>query len=170
MIIWCWPVWCQWGDRAKMRFGHNFWLEGPIYLRPTRQNCILQDLFRDTRLDHIWRTQICIFGILGHIWHILLFLLIVLILSSAVSQRNRLGHILGPELDVNAFTTTYTPSVTIYPLHWGYLCVLADFIDVDCLKKQEDQKECLFEQLLHQRQKEKNLTWYSNQEAEGNVS
>ena len=37
-------------------------------------NCILQDLFRDTPLDHILRaqicTQICIFGIFGHIWHI----------------------------------------------------------------------------------------------------
>ena len=53
-----------------MRFGHNFWLEGPIDLRPTRLNCILQDLFRDTPLDHIARaqicTQICIFGIFGH--------------------------------------------------------------------------------------------------------
>ena len=46
-----------------MRFVHNFWLEGPIDLRPTRLNCILQDLFRDTPLDHIWgaqiRAQIC---------------------------------------------------------------------------------------------------------------
>ena len=60
--------------RPKMIFGHNFWLEGPIDLRPTRLNCILQDLFRDTPLDHILRaqicTQICIFGIFGHIWHI----------------------------------------------------------------------------------------------------
>ena len=23
-----------------MRFGHNFWIEGPIGLRPTRLNCI----------------------------------------------------------------------------------------------------------------------------------
>ena len=31
-----------------MRFGCNFWLEGPIdIIRPTRLNCILQDLFRD---------------------------------------------------------------------------------------------------------------------------
>ena len=44
---------------SKMRFGHNFWLEGPIDLRPTRLNCILQDLFRDTPLDHIARAQIC---------------------------------------------------------------------------------------------------------------
>ena len=41
-----------------MRFGHNFWLGGPIDLRSTRLNCILQDLFRDTPPDHTWRTQI----------------------------------------------------------------------------------------------------------------
>ena len=41
----------------KMKFGCNFWPEGPIDLRPTRLNCILQDLFRDIPLDHIWRTQ-----------------------------------------------------------------------------------------------------------------
>ena len=35
-----------------MRSGHNFLLEGPIDLIPTRLNCILQDLFRDTPLDH----------------------------------------------------------------------------------------------------------------------
>ena len=40
-----------------MRFGCNFWLEGPIDLRPTRLNCILQDLFRDTPLDYIWRSN-----------------------------------------------------------------------------------------------------------------
>ena len=45
-----------------MRFGHNFWLEGPIGLRSMRLNGILQDLLRDTPLDHIWRTQICTFG------------------------------------------------------------------------------------------------------------
>ena len=28
-------------------------------IKPTRLNCILQDLFRDTPLDHIWRAQIC---------------------------------------------------------------------------------------------------------------
>ena len=43
------------------------WLEGPIDQRPTCLNCILQDLFRDTPLDPIWRApicgQICIFGI-----------------------------------------------------------------------------------------------------------
>ena len=38
---------------------HNFWLEGPIDLRLMRLNCILQDLFRDTPLDHIARAQIC---------------------------------------------------------------------------------------------------------------
>ena len=42
-----------------MRFGHNFWLEGPIDQRPTRLNSILQDHFRDTPLHHIWRAQIC---------------------------------------------------------------------------------------------------------------
>ena len=37
-----------------MRFVHNFWLEGPIDLRPTtRLNCILQDIFRDTIFDWI---------------------------------------------------------------------------------------------------------------------
>ena len=30
-----------------MRFGHNFWVWGPIDPRSTRLNCILQDLFRD---------------------------------------------------------------------------------------------------------------------------
>ena len=34
-------------------------LLGPSDLRPTRLNCILQDLFRDTPLDHIARAQIC---------------------------------------------------------------------------------------------------------------
>ena len=29
--------------RPKMRFGCNFWLEGPIVLGPTRLNCILRD-------------------------------------------------------------------------------------------------------------------------------
>ena len=43
------------------------YLLGPIDLWPTRLNCILQDLFRDTPLDHILRAQICIFGIFGHI-------------------------------------------------------------------------------------------------------
>ena len=35
---------------------------GPINTRSTPLNCILQDLFRDTPLDHIWSAQICIFG------------------------------------------------------------------------------------------------------------
>ena len=38
----------QWGNQPKIWFGHNFWLEGPIDLRTTRLNYILQDLFRDT--------------------------------------------------------------------------------------------------------------------------
>ena len=46
----------------KMRFGCNFWLEGPFDLIPMRLKCILQDLFRKTPLDHIWRAIIC------HIW------------------------------------------------------------------------------------------------------
>ena len=43
---------CNWNDAIgpKMRFGHNLSLEGPIDLRPTRLNCILHDLFRDTPL------------------------------------------------------------------------------------------------------------------------
>ena len=60
------------GKSSKIWFGHNFWLEGPIDLRPTRLNSILQDLFRDTVLDHIGPLKyvpkyakygkICIFG------------------------------------------------------------------------------------------------------------
>ena len=68
----------QWGYLPKIRLGHIFWLEGPIHLRPTRLNCILQDLFRDTPLDHIARAQIfppkyaylaylAIFGIFGRV-------------------------------------------------------------------------------------------------------
>ena len=34
--------------------GHNFLLEGPIDLRTMCLNYILQDIFRDTPLDHIW--------------------------------------------------------------------------------------------------------------------
>ena len=34
-------------------------MEGPIDLRPTRLNYMLQDLFRDTPFDHNWRAQIC---------------------------------------------------------------------------------------------------------------
>ena len=55
-----------------MRFGHNSWLGGPIDTRSMRLNCILQDLFRDTPLDHILRSQMCapntVFGAFGHIW------------------------------------------------------------------------------------------------------
>ena len=39
------------GKLSKIWYGHNFWLEGPIDLRPTRLNSILQDLLRDTLLD-----------------------------------------------------------------------------------------------------------------------
>ena len=46
-------------NQPKIWFGHNFWLEGPINLRRTRLNCILQDLFRDIPLDHIACAQIC---------------------------------------------------------------------------------------------------------------
>ena len=52
-----------------MRFGHNFWLGGPIDTMSMYLNCILQDLFRDTPLDQIWgaqiRTQIPYFAYLG---------------------------------------------------------------------------------------------------------
>ena len=43
-----------------MRFGHNFWLGGggPIDIWSTNLNCILQTLFRDTPLNHIWRAEI----------------------------------------------------------------------------------------------------------------
>ena len=41
-----------------MRYGHNFSLGGPIDLESMRLNCILQDLFRDTPLDHVWYAQI----------------------------------------------------------------------------------------------------------------
>ena len=57
------------GKSAQNWIGHNFWLDGPIDLRTTRLNFFLQDLFRDTPLDQIWRAQIraqicqiCIFG------------------------------------------------------------------------------------------------------------
>ena len=60
-------------------------------LRPTRLNCILQDLFRDTPHDHILRaqicTQICIFGIFGHIWHIWVHIWARKIWSSGVSLK-----------------------------------------------------------------------------------
>ena len=36
-----------------MRLGHNFWLDGPIDPRSTRLNCNVQNLFRDSQLDHI---------------------------------------------------------------------------------------------------------------------
>ena len=52
-----------------MRFGFYFWLGGPVDLKPECLNCISQDFFRDTPLDHIWRAQIrawnTIFGIYG---------------------------------------------------------------------------------------------------------
>ena len=49
---------CGW--TFKLRFCHHFWLRGPIDLRSTRLNCILQDLFKDTLLDHIWPAKICV--------------------------------------------------------------------------------------------------------------
>ena len=51
---WLWSYWWYWW---KSGFGHNFWLEGPIDLRTTHLNYILQDLFRDTPFDHIWRAH-----------------------------------------------------------------------------------------------------------------
>ena len=59
--IWSFTLLLQWGSQPKIWFGHNFQLEDPIDLRPTHLNCILQDLFRDTPLDHDWHAQICIF-------------------------------------------------------------------------------------------------------------
>ena len=56
--FWGFTFLLQWGNWAKNRFGHNFWLGGPIHIRSTRLNCIWQDLFRDIPLDHIWRAQI----------------------------------------------------------------------------------------------------------------
>ena len=54
-----------------MIFGYNFWLGGPIDTKSTRLNCTLQDLFRDTSLDHIWRAQIrapyTVIGVFGRI-------------------------------------------------------------------------------------------------------
>ena len=89
--IFSFTLYLKWGNYPKMRFDHNFWLEGPIDLRPTRLNCILQDLFRDTPLDHILRaqicTQICIFGIFGHIWHIWARIWAPQIWSSGVSLK-----------------------------------------------------------------------------------
>ena len=41
-----------------MGFGHNFWLGGSIDKGSMRLNCILQDLFRDTPLDHILFTVV----------------------------------------------------------------------------------------------------------------
>ena len=45
-----------------MRFGHNFWLGGPIDLRSMRLNCILQDLFRDTPHNHIQMRAYTVYG------------------------------------------------------------------------------------------------------------
>ena len=50
------------GKSAKNLIWLNFWLEGPIDLRTTRPNYILQDIFWDNTIDHIWGAQICIFG------------------------------------------------------------------------------------------------------------
>ena len=52
-------LYLQWGRCTKVCFGNNFWLGGPIDQRSTRLNCIWDDLFGDTSLDHIYRTQIC---------------------------------------------------------------------------------------------------------------
>ena len=72
------PVWhCYYNGAIgpKMRFGCNFWLEGPFDLRPTCLNCILQDIFRDTSLDHIWLAQICTPNtVFGRIWLYLAYL------------------------------------------------------------------------------------------------
>ena len=44
----------KWGNRPKNWFGHNFWPEGPIDLKTTRLDHILQDLFMWHPFDHIW--------------------------------------------------------------------------------------------------------------------
>ena len=54
----CFAQICLHLNWEKMRFDCNFWLGGPIDTRSMCLNCILQDLFRDTPLDHIWRAQI----------------------------------------------------------------------------------------------------------------
>ena len=63
------------GKSGKNEIFHNFELGGPTDTRPTHLNCILQDLFRDSPLDHIWRAKMparnAVFGvfcrILAHI-------------------------------------------------------------------------------------------------------
>ena len=40
-------------NQPKNGFGQNFWLNGPIDLRIAHLNYILQDLIKDTPLDHI---------------------------------------------------------------------------------------------------------------------
>ena len=43
---------------------------GPTGARSTRLNCIVQDLSRDTTVDHIWRAQLCATnaGIFGNVY------------------------------------------------------------------------------------------------------
>ena len=53
----CAFLWAKLGCMPNFKF-----INGPIDLRTTRLNYILQDLFRDTPLDQIWSAQICIFG------------------------------------------------------------------------------------------------------------
>ena len=47
------------GKSAKMRFGHNLWLGGPIDTRSMRLNCILRDFSGTSHLT--------IFGVFGRI-------------------------------------------------------------------------------------------------------
>ena len=58
------------GKSAKIGFGRNFWLEGPIDLRKTRLNYILQDLFRDRDRDTpLFKTQaLTFFKLLAQKW------------------------------------------------------------------------------------------------------
>ena len=66
---------------------------------------------------------------------------------STTSQRNQLDHILGPESDVRAFTTTYLNFISDHFAITLRIPLLgADFIDDDRLKKQSDQRECLFQE------------------------
>ena len=60
------------GEIGQIRLGGNFWVGVgvAINISSTRLNCILQDCFRDTQLDHIWRPQIlCLaYVFYGRIW------------------------------------------------------------------------------------------------------
>ena len=84
------------------------------------------------------RCSSCIAGSSDLIWRALL---------AYPSQRNQLDHILGPGSDVRAFTTTYLNFISDHFAITLRIPLLgADFIDDDRLKKQSDQRECLFQE------------------------